>query len=443
MTIPVTRDTWVSAVGGEQEGNNGAATRLKFKGIQEFSLVDGDFSALKGRRIERAVLRLHQASEERLWRVTVSTISVPWEEGTGTNYAKVPGAACFRLPGAVPDITAVILGNGGSIWRFADASDPDADGWQSIPVDPAVIQARIDGRSHGFVVIDDVGNEWTRQGDAFHWRPFPNRFFYSKDQNASVAPRFEVWVTDGEPVVGAAVARSAAAGRAEEDRVCRRSPRPRKRSRRAAVDGRRRSVRPAAGGPPCGAGRDGVAGCPRRRPAQSPNSACRTGSREDCSPSRPTAMPWCRATRPESRRFPKGPTAIAGQAIGWRRSSSPSRPGPERYTVRLAAGCEVPLEVWDFALPDRLSFVPQMNAYGLPDAQETAYYRLAHEHRTCLNCLRYSWQGQVAGGCARRRLRTDRGTGRPGTAASGRCWTAPPSPICPAGGCRSTTSTSR
>ena len=195
LTIPVTRDTWVSAVGEEQEGNNGASSRLKFKGIQEFSLVDGDFSALKGRRIERAVLRLHQASEERLGRVTVSTISVPWEEGTGTNYAKVPGAACFRLPGATPDITAVILGNGGSIWRFADASDPDAAGWQSIPVDPAVIQARLDGRSHGFVVMDDVGNEWTRQGDAFRWRPFPNRFFYSKDQNAAVAPRFEVWVS--------------------------------------------------------------------------------------------------------------------------------------------------------------------------------------------------------------------------------------------------------
>jgi hypothetical protein len=71
-----------------------------------------------------------------------------------------------------------------------------------------------------------------------------------------------------------------------------------------------------------------------------------------------------------------------------------------RHTVRLAEGCEVPLEVWDFALPERLSFVPQMNAYGLPSAQETAYYRMAHEHRCCLNCLRYSWRGNVSDGCA-------------------------------------------
>jgi hypothetical protein len=71
-----------------------------------------------------------------------------------------------------------------------------------------------------------------------------------------------------------------------------------------------------------------------------------------------------------------------------------------RHTVRLAPGCEVPLEVWNFALPERLSFVPQMNAYSLPEAQETAYYRLAHANRTCLNCLRYSWRGVVADGCA-------------------------------------------
>ena len=201
VTVPVTRDTWVSAVGTEREGNNGASSRLKFKGIQEFSLVDGDFSALQGRRIERAVLRLHMASQERLGRVTVSTVSAPWEEGTGKNYAQVSGAACFRLPGISPDITEVILGNGGSIWRFADASDPDADGWQSVPIDPAVIQARMDGRSHGFAVIDDVGDAWTRDGDAFRWRLFSNRFFHSKDQNASVAPRFEIWLADGEPLV--------------------------------------------------------------------------------------------------------------------------------------------------------------------------------------------------------------------------------------------------
>jgi hypothetical protein len=398
VTIPVTRDTWVSAVGPEQEGNNGASPRIKLKGIQEFTLLDADFSAIKGRRIQRAVLRLHQASDEKLGRVTVSTISIPWEEGTGTNYAKVPGAACFRLPGARLDITAVILGNGGSIWRFADASEPDAGGWQSIPVDPAVIQARLDGRSHGFVVMDDVGNEWTRQGDAFHWRPFPNRFFHSKDQNASVAPRFEVWVTDGPPV---AVPRSPAPPLLPEPKrielpAIAMPAEEKARPRSMAVGdlfGRPLAVLRAARGETVWLDVRGEAG---QKPALRVPAGI-SGKLFSVEAHGDALLP-CDAS---------GKSSIPDRTDRHRRSGHwlaeifvPKSAPAGRHTVRLAEGCEVPLEVWDFALPERLSFVPQMNAYGLPDAQETAYYRLAHANRSCLNCLRYSWRGEVSGGCA-------------------------------------------
>jgi hypothetical protein len=404
VTIPVSRDTWVSAVGGEREGNNGAASRLKFKGIQEFSLVDGDFSALQGRRIERAVLRLHQASQERLWRVTVSTISAAWEEGTGTNYAKLPKAACFRLPGAAPDITAVILGNGGSIWRFADASDPDADGWQSIPIDPVVIQTRLDGRSHGFVVMDDVGNEWTRQGDVFRWRPFPNRFFHSKDQNASVAPRFEVWVTGGASV---AVSRSPAPPR-PSDAWCPAEPKridlpsiampeeekaPPRSMTIGDLFGRPLAVLRAARGETVWLDVRAKAGV--RPELHVPDGfSGRLFSIE----AHGDALVPCDASGKPSVPERTDRLRRAGHWLAEIFVPKSARAGPS--TVRLAKQCEVPLEVWDFALPDRLSFVPQMNAYGLPDAQETAYYRLAHEHRSCLNCLRYSWRGVVADGCA-------------------------------------------
>jgi hypothetical protein len=55
------------------------------------------------------------------------------------------------------------------------------------------------------------------------------------------------------------------------------------------------------------------------------------------------------------------------------------------------------LTVLDFALPDRLSFVPEMNAYGVasPYAGHD-HYRLAHEHRLCLNRLPYGWNGRPA-----------------------------------------------
>ena len=59
----------------------------------------------------------------------------------------------------------------------------------------------------------------------------------------------------------------------------------------------------------------------------------------------------------------------------------------------------VNLTVWDFTLPDHLSFLPEMNCYGLP-ANERDYYRLAHRHRTVLNRVPYSQNGEVADGCA-------------------------------------------
>ena len=55
----------------------------------------------------------------------------------------------------------------------------------------------------------------------------------------------------------------------------------------------------------------------------------------------------------------------------------------------------VTLTVWDFTLPDHLSFLPEMNCYGLPE-NERDYYRLAHRHRTVLNRVpvlpeRHAW----------------------------------------------------
>ena len=70
----------------------------------------------------------------------------------------------------------------------------------------------------------------------------------------------------------------------------------------------------------------------------------------------------------------------------------------QRDTQREIA---ITLHVFGFALPDQLSFLPEMNAYGLPPPpEEVAWYRLAHEHRTCLNRLAYDWKGRVHEGCA-------------------------------------------
>jgi hypothetical protein len=200
LRFDVTRDAWVSAVGPEADGNNGGATRLKLKSIQEMSLVDFDARALAGRTIRSAKLHLKKVGDERLERVTVSSVGAEWFEGTGTGYSVQPGGSTFKhrrhpdLPWSVGggDICHVVLGNGGTVWGMADASPPDADGWQQIQVDPRVLSARVAGLSHGFLVFDDTGSEWTRSGEKFQLTVFPNRFVYSRDQNRASAPFFTI-----------------------------------------------------------------------------------------------------------------------------------------------------------------------------------------------------------------------------------------------------------
>lgn len=75
----------------------------------------------------------------------------------------------------------------------------------------------------------------------------------------------------------------------------------------------------------------------------------------------------------------------------------PKDASPEKYTGAVtieadgvsAFSIPVELTVFDFSLPDRLSFWPELNAYHIP-ANAHDYYRLAHQHRCVLNCWRWS-----------------------------------------------------
>ena len=211
LRLEILRDTWVSEVGAEADGNNGGASRLKLKSIQEMSLIDVDPAPLRGRVISGAWLHLKLAGDQPLQRVTVSGIGTEWFEGTGSGYERQNGAATFRhrrhpdlswsSARPVGDLCNVVLGNGGTNWGMADASPPDAAGWQRIPIDPAVLAARVAGLSHGFLVFDDTGSEFTHEGDRFNLHVFPNRFVYSRDQNRASAPYLTVLLgaTDRRP----------------------------------------------------------------------------------------------------------------------------------------------------------------------------------------------------------------------------------------------------
>jgi hypothetical protein len=196
IKLPVTRDTWQSNFPGEADGNNGGSSRVKVKSNQEMSLFDIDPAVLRGRVIESATLHIRKADGPPLRRVTIGSIGSEWYEGTSTGYKPQKGSSSFnrqRHPdeywaGPGSDLCSVILGQGGTLWRMADAFAPDANGWQRVAIDPAVLAARVAGVSHGFLLFDDTGSEWTRQGEKYTSRLFPNRFLHSRESGAANAP---------------------------------------------------------------------------------------------------------------------------------------------------------------------------------------------------------------------------------------------------------------
>ncbi len=200
---PASRDTWMSSASGEENGSNGGSEMLKLKGQQEYGLLDIDTSPLKGSVVTGALIHLRSASprkNESIARLGVSSISSAWTEGASTNYKPTKGSACFSqaeyqirdwaYPGST--VLDVVLGRGNTIWKFADCSLPDSNGWQACAVDPDVVAARVAGLSHGFFLYDEVGHTWSLKNGKFDYVIFPNRFCYSRESRGS-APWMEIW----------------------------------------------------------------------------------------------------------------------------------------------------------------------------------------------------------------------------------------------------------
>ncbi len=401
--VEVTRDAWLSSFAKERDGNNGASPRLKLKGIQEFFLIDFDPAPWRGRRIVRAQLHLHAESPETLGRVTVSSVVSAWVEGRGTNYATTSGISSFRWSrnaeqrwgeGAV-DITGVVLGSGGSVWGFGDTTRRDAEGWQIIPIAPEVVQARLDGASEGFFVMDDVGNEYSRDGNTINYRAFPNRYFTSREGPRAKAPYFTLWFDDAPVSAKPVVKPSPPPSRPT---VASLPPPPRTLEAFAPLPV---ACRDQFGQP--------LASLEFFAARNETIGLIVAGTAVDATVSgvvaRTFSMPrvgeHVDPLVPISTRSPGSETtADSGQVFVDLHVPKDAAPG--RHEGSLVVGeHRIPLivTVWNFTLPDRLSFVPQMNAYGLP-GHDRDYYRLAHEHRTTLNRLAYGWTGRVERGWA-------------------------------------------
>lgn len=392
--VEVSRDLWLSAYSKEVEGNNGASPKLKLKGIQEFFLIDFDPVPLGGKRITKVQLHLHLTSPDApLRRTTVSSITQDWVEGEGTGYAKVPGASSFHWAktGEVrwgkndPDITSIVCGEGGSVWGFGEATTPDAEGWQIVPIAPEVVQARIDGQSFGFFVIDDVGNEYRRDGDAFHYTNFVNRYVSSREDRKAFQPYFTLWFEEGKARIPESPSET------EMPPVT------------AAVLPDRPETNPVKPSLPFRDVFGSELNTSHFFAAKGETIGFSIAAKVDDVVIEVPGLLVRRFTMPKVGDF-HDPLVPPGFDAGVEEGDATfidlhvpkvTKAGTIHGTL-TANGTVMPftVTVWNFTLPDRLSFLPQMNAYGLP-GHVRDYYRLAHEHRVVLNQLPYGWTGKV------------------------------------------------
>ena len=75
--------------------------------------------------------------------------------------------------------------------------------------------------------------------------------------------------------------------------------------------------------------------------------------------------------------------------------------GASTHSVRIQVGeksLEIPIElnIWDFTLPNQLSFISEMNSYGFNLKNNYELHRIAHKYRLVLNQLPYGWTGGSA-----------------------------------------------
>lgn len=202
----ITRDMRLSSYAGEEGLNYGGSSQLKLKSYQEMALLAFDAASLKGKEVKQATLHIRLSGKERLLRVTTSSVRAGWKEGRGNGESPTDGAATFLkqqhpqrgwgLLGG--DLTAVTLGGGGSVWGSAEASLPDAKGWQAIEIAPQVMAEIVAGVSDGFLLFDDVGTEWSYLEGKYTTRPFPNRFFYSREAAADARPYVTVCLGEAD-----------------------------------------------------------------------------------------------------------------------------------------------------------------------------------------------------------------------------------------------------
>lgn len=122
---------------------------IALAGMWHLPVLDFDLAALKGKRIDRAVLHMQAASASPLLEVDMTSVSQQWDKEYATYYASSSGK-----PWAGGIASEVLLGRGNSVFFRERVECGPAGGMLSVPVRPALVYAMANGQSFGIGLLD-------------------------------------------------------------------------------------------------------------------------------------------------------------------------------------------------------------------------------------------------------------------------------------------------
>jgi hypothetical protein len=201
VKLPVVKDTGLWYYRGKPHIDFGATEPLFIEGAHNAALLGFDTKAAQGKKIERATLWLHQAGDQPLVTLVVSTIAADWIEGSGDGSGSDPDGSCaawvridpessdtVRWAGPQSDVTDVMMTAGNTL-RAELTVVQGSDGWQSVELPLDIAHALASGESYGLVLVDGKGQMHHPDGR------FINKYFNTHG-GGRYTPYLEVELSD-------------------------------------------------------------------------------------------------------------------------------------------------------------------------------------------------------------------------------------------------------
>ncbi|MBN2289767.1 MAG: DUF4091 domain-containing protein, partial [Candidatus Glassbacteria bacterium] len=191
FTLECIADAPMYGYTSEADLNWGGRTYMRIKDYQGIPFMQFEFDFLRGTRVVSCTLFVYSVTSFAFDTDIISTIAVPWYEGTKDGEAEV-GTSCYNYrvypdslwAGVGSDARSVINGDNGSLVNSMNLSFPENGGWAEVEIDLELAQQLVDGEAYGLALF----------GRDIHY----NRDITARETGSG--PYIEIEVEEGEKV---------------------------------------------------------------------------------------------------------------------------------------------------------------------------------------------------------------------------------------------------